>query len=133
MGPSTRLCEGQSNTCINKNTCTLIDTNVVTQLLSVGGWLGVPSWELVVFQQWSEHVRKCAYTTATHACSTVLWSKAVLQCLRRLQIKHTITYRSPVATIHEGCNTHLKSLPFLVTFCVCVYACVFLAFNVCVA
>lgn len=60
-------------------------------LLRVGG----PSWELVVFQQWSEHVRKCAYTMATHAGSTVLWSVAVLQCLGRLQIKHKITYMQP--------------------------------------
>lgn len=82
--------------------------------------VGGPSWELVVFQQWSEHVRKCAYTKATHAGSTILQSVAVLQCLKRLQIKHTITYMEPCGdSMCEGCNRALK--PFLVTFCLCMH------------
>lgn len=101
MGPSISLCEGQGNTCINKNTrmCTHTHAHghkcchaVVVAVVGGGVW---PSWDLAVFQHWSEHVRKCAYTKATHAGSTILQSMAVLQCLQRLQIKHTITYMKP--------------------------------------
>lgn len=84
-----------------------------------------PSWELVVFQQWSEHVRKCAYTMATHAGSTILQSVAVLQCLKGLQIKHKITYVEHYGdSMCEGCHRALKTLPLLVTVCLWI-ACVF--------
>lgn len=89
----------------------------VTQLL-----LGGPSWEVVVCQQWSEHVRKCAYTMATHAGSTVLRSVAVLQRLKRRRIKHRVTYMQARGDgVREGCNRALKTLPFLVTFCLCMH------------
>ena len=122
MGPSISPREDQGNTCINKNTHTrthpLAHTSAVTRLLFGGG----PSWELVVFQQWSEHVRKCAYTMATHAGSTVLRSVAVLQHLGRLQIKHTITYMEPCGDkMCEGCNWALKTLAFLIPFCLCMH------------
>lgn len=77
-------------------------------MLSHGCLGGGPSRELVIFQQWSGHVRKCAYTMATHAGSTVLRAVAVLQCLRRLQMKYRITYMRPY--VCEGCHRALKTI-----------------------
>lgn len=112
MGPSISLCEGRANTC------TIINTGIadVPPLDSCFGGLGLAggSWELAVFQQWSEHVRKCAYTEATHAGSTILQRVAVLQRLRRLQIKHTITCMEPCGdSASEGCDGAPKSPGYL--------------------
>lgn len=123
MGPSISLCEGWANTC------TIINPGIAGVLLlhsCFRGLGGVGSWELVVFQQWSEHVRKCAYTKATHAGSTILERVAVLQRLRRLQIKHTITCMEPCGdSVSEGCDGAPKSPGYLLF----VYAGVFPGFS----
>jgi len=71
MDPSISLCEGQPNTCINRK-----KSHMYTHIRRLQCCHTVvvvePSWEQVVFQQWSEYVRKCAYTMATCAGSTVL-------------------------------------------------------------
>lgn len=115
MDLSISCCEGQSNTCINKNTRVCACRHECCHTVVVG----LPSWELVIFQQQPEYVRKCAYTVATHAGSTVLRSVAVLQHLRRLHVKHTIAYRSPAVTASvKDISLCLSGLPLL-RACIC--------------
>lgn len=115
MDLSISCCEGQSNTCINKNTRVCACRHECCHTVVVGR----PPWELVIFQQQPEYVRKCAYTVATHAGSTVLRSVAVLQHLRRLHVKHTIAYRSPAVTASvKDISLCLSGLPSL-RACIC--------------
>lgn len=123
MGPSIRLWEGQTNTCTIKNTHKCTHTHTLSQTQMHTAVTQGSSKELVVFQQWCEHVRKCAYTMATHAGSTVLQSVAVLQCHRRTPIKHTIIYRGPVATCNRALKTAFLGYPLLVYAFLFIFLC----------
>lgn len=86
MGLSISLCEGQSNTCINRRLthmytqtqtpscrCMSVCACVcVFECVCVKGVEGHPHGSWLFFNSGSEDVRKCAYIMATHAGSTVL-------------------------------------------------------------
>lgn len=115
MGLSISLCKSRSNTCINSNARVCRHKRCHTVAARR------PPWELVIFQQWSEYVRKCAYTVATHAGSTVLHSAAVLQHLRRLRVKHTQSHtEAPSVTASvKDISLCLSQLP---SVCACICA-----------
>lgn len=139
MGLSISLCEGQSNTCINRR---LTHMYTQTQTLScrcmsvcacvcvflcvcVKGVEGHPHGSRLFFNsglRTSENV----LTSWRHMLAQQYYrNAAVLQHLKRLQIKHILTHWSPVATVCEGCYKGKPS--WLLS--VCAFICVLTFYN----